>query len=51
MKTEAIITMVLAQGSVIAITAYFFYKVLTIKPKPEPDSYTENDEEPERQER
>ena len=49
MKTEAIITMVLAQGIVIAITAYFFYRVLTTKPKEEPDSYTENDDETERQ--
>lgn len=49
MKTEAIITMVMAQGIVIALTAYFFYKVLTIKPKPEPDSYTENDDETKRQ--
>ncbi len=49
MKTEAIITMVLAQGIVIAITAYFFYRVLTTKPKQEPDSYSENDDETERQ--
>ena len=49
MKTEAIITMVLAQGIVIAITAYFFYRVLTTKPKEEPDSYTDNDDETERQ--
>lgn len=48
MKTEALITMVVAQGTVIAITAYFFFKVLTIKPKKEPDSYTENDEEADR---
>ncbi len=49
MKTEAIITMVLAQGIVIAITAYFFYRVLTTKPKQEPDSYSENNDETERQ--
>ncbi|MFL9845232.1 hypothetical protein [Flavobacterium rhizosphaerae] len=49
MKTEAIIIMATAQGIVIALTAYFFYKVLTIKPKPEPDSYSENDDETERQ--
>jgi hypothetical protein len=24
---------------------YFFYKVLTIKPNPEPDSYTDNEED------
>lgn len=49
MKTEAIITMVAAQGLVSAITLYFFYKVLTTKPKPEPDSFSENDNEPDRQ--
>ena len=41
--------MVLAQGIVIVITAYFFYRVLTTKPKEEPDSYTDNDDETERQ--
>lgn len=46
MKTEALITMILAQGIVTAFTVYFFYIVLTMKPKPEPDSYSENDEEP-----
>ncbi len=50
MKTEAIITMVTAQGIVIIMAAYFFFKVLTTKPKQEPDSYTENDDETERQE-
>ena len=49
MNTEALITMVATQGIVIGFTLYFFYKVLTIKPKPEPDSYDENDDEPERQ--
>lgn len=49
MKTEAIIIMACAQGIVIAITAYFFYKVLTTKPKQEPDSYSENDDETQRQ--
>ena len=49
MKTEAIITMVAAQGIVTAITLYFFFKVLTMKPKPEPDSYSENDDESDRQ--
>jgi hypothetical protein len=29
-------------------TFYFFYKVLTIKPNQEPDSYSENDKETER---
>ena len=45
MNTTAIITMVCAQGIVISMAAYFFYKVLTIPPKQEPDSYSENDDE------
>ncbi|WP_201309315.1 hypothetical protein [Flavobacterium sp. MK4S-17] len=49
MKTEAIITMVTAQGLVIIITLYFFFRVLTTKPKEEPDSYSENDDEVDRQ--
>jgi len=49
MNTEALITMVLTQGIVISFAVYFFYKVLTIKQKQEPDSYSENDDELERQ--
>ncbi len=46
MNTLAIVIMVSAMGSVTAATLYFFYKVLTAPPKPEPDSYTENDDIP-----
>jgi hypothetical protein len=49
MNTEALILMVTTQGLVTFFTFYFFYKVLTIKPKSEPDSFTENDEEKLRQ--
>ena len=49
MNTEALITMVTTQGLVIGFTAYFFYRVLTTKPKAEPDSFTENNDELERQ--
>ena len=45
MNTTAIITMVCAQGIVVCFAAYFFYKVLTIPPKQEPDSFSENDDE------
>ncbi|SHJ37452.1 hypothetical protein [Flavobacterium haoranii] len=45
MNSTAIITMVCAQGIVIAFASFFFYKVLTIPPKQEPDSYSENDDE------
>jgi len=45
MNTTAIITMVCAQGIVVSLAGYFFYKVLTIPPKQEPDSFSENDDE------
>lgn len=48
MNSEALITMVVTQGIVIFFTAYFFYKVLTIKPKSEPDSFIDNDDVEER---
>lgn len=51
MNTSALITMLLAQGIVISFAVYFFYKVLTIPPKPEPDSFSENDDASERQEK
>ena len=50
MNTEALITMLLTQGIVVSFAVYFFYKVLTIKPKQEPDSFSGNDEVKERQE-
>jgi hypothetical protein len=46
MTTSALIMMLVTQITVICITGYFFYKVLTTKPKSEPDSYSENDDEP-----
>ncbi|MDD3005455.1 hypothetical protein [Flavobacterium sp.] len=49
MNTEALITMIVTQGIVIGFTAYFFYKVLTTKPKTEPDSFTDNDNQIERE--
>lgn len=49
MNTEALITMVLTQGVVTFLALYFFYKVLTIPPKKEPDSFSENDDEVVRQ--
>ena len=51
MNTSALITMLVAQGIVISFASYFFDKVLTIPPKPEPDSYSENDDELVRQEK
>lgn len=49
MNTGALITMVLTQGIVTFFAVYFFYKVLTMPPKQEPDSFSENDEEEVRQ--
>jgi hypothetical protein len=45
MNTSALIMMVSTQLVVAGFTAYFFYRVLTGKPKPEPDSFSENDDE------
>lgn len=45
MNTSALIMMITTMSVVIFITAYFFYKVLTIPPRPEPDSFSENDDE------
>jgi hypothetical protein len=44
MTNSALITMLVTQILVTLITGYFFYRVLTSKPRPEPDSFSENDE-------
>mgnify|MGYP005688454759 CR=1 FL=1 len=46
MTTSAIIMIVLTQGTVITATIYFFRKVLKTPPKPEPDSYKDNNDTP-----
>lgn len=45
MNTSALLLMVTTMLMVTLITAYFFWKVLTIPPRPEPDSFTENNDE------
>jgi hypothetical protein len=45
MNTSALILMVVTQVSVICITGYFFYRVFNTPPKPESDSYSENDDQ------
>ena len=45
METKAIILMILTELIITVITARFFWKVLFAKPNPEPDSYSENDEQ------
>jgi hypothetical protein len=46
MNSQALVLMITTQLLVISLTGYFFYRVLTTKPRPEPDSYEENDNEP-----
>jgi len=41
MKTEALVLMLGSVLTVTAVTIYFFWRVLTAKPKAEPDSYSE----------
>jgi len=46
MKTSALWMMIIVQVSVTVITAYFLYKAVTASKRSEPDSYSENDEDP-----
>jgi len=46
MNNSALILWISTIGIISLVTIYFFVKVLTTKPKPEPDSYSENDNEP-----
>jgi hypothetical protein len=46
MDTTALILWLTTITTITLVTAYFFAKVLFTKPKPEPDSYSENDDEP-----
>ena len=46
MTTSALIMILLTQGTVIGATVYFFIKVLKTPPKPEPDSFSDNDNAP-----
>ncbi|MBI2280195.1 MAG: hypothetical protein HYU68_05850 [Bacteroidetes bacterium] len=45
MNTSALIMMIATQVIVTFVTGYFFVRVLKTPPKPEPDSYEDNDEE------
>jgi hypothetical protein len=46
MTTSALIMIILTQGTVLGATIYFFRKVLKTPTKSEPDSFSENDNEP-----
>lgn len=45
MSNAALVTMLIAQVTIISLTLYFYRKVLTTPKKSEPDSYSENDDE------
>lgn len=49
MNTSALITMVTTEVIITFATVYFFWRVLKTPPKPEEDSYSENDDVVERQ--
>jgi hypothetical protein len=44
MNTSALILMISVQLIVTLLTVWLFYRVLVSKPRPEPDSYSENDD-------
>ncbi len=44
MNTSALILMLSVQLTVVGCAAWFYYRVLTTPPRPEPDSYEENDD-------
>ena len=46
MNSLALTVMLFTMVSITLITIYFFVKVLKTPPKPEPDSFSENDDEP-----
>jgi hypothetical protein len=45
MNSSALIMMLVTEIVVTAVTIYYFIKVLKTPPKPEPDSFTDNDKE------
>lgn len=44
MNGSALFLMLTVMLAVTIVTFYFFWKVLKTPPKPEPDSYTDNDD-------
>jgi hypothetical protein len=49
MNTSALIIMLTTITLVTGLMIYFFMRVINTPPKPEPDSYLDNDDDPERQ--
>lgn len=48
MNTSALIIMLTTMTLVTGLMIYFFIRVINTPPKPEPDSYLDNDDEEER---
>ena len=46
MNSLALTVLLFTMISITVVTIYFFVRVLKTPPKPEPDSYSENDDEP-----
>jgi hypothetical protein len=46
MSTSALAIMLITEVTIAAFTLYYFWKVVTIPPKAEPDSFVENDDVP-----
>lgn len=46
MNRTALIFMIISETIITGIAVFFFVKVLVTKPKPEPDSYADNDDVP-----
>ncbi len=44
MSTSALLMLVVTEVIVTAFTLYFFWKVVTVPPKAEPDSFDDNDD-------
>ncbi|WP_347157722.1 hypothetical protein [Pontibacter chitinilyticus] len=49
MNTSALIVMLTTLTLVTGLMIYFFVRVLSTPPRPEPDSYIDNDDEADRQ--
>lgn len=46
MSKSALMMLVITEAIVTVFTLYFFWKIVTVPPKPEPDSYDDNDDVP-----
>lgn len=45
MSTSGLVMMIVTMVTVTVITVYFFVRVLKTPPKPEPDSFEDNDDQ------